>query len=83
MKSDKIFTFEIGFRNPKTNKDDQTQFCAKSSLDAIRLFNDWCVTDERMAKPAEINSIDVVFNQDDADEYGSDYGKPDDYKDSP
>lgn len=80
MKSNKVFTFEIGFMNPKTNQPDQTQFCANNGTEAIALFNDWCKTDEHMDKPADITSVNIVFNQDDADEYGSDYGTPDEYR---
>lgn len=75
----KIYTFEFHFINPDTNKNDQTQFCAATQLEAITLYQTWCQCDAKFKFIPEPTSIDIVFNQDDADEYGDDYGKPEDY----
>lgn len=75
----KIFTFQFEFTNPKTNKDDQIQFCAETQLEAIRLFSDWALSDEKMKKVPKIDDIELVYNQNDADEYGDEYGTPEEY----
>lgn len=79
-RTNKIFTFQFSFVNPNTNREDKTQFCAENQLEAINLFSDWCLSDEKMAHVPKINNITVVYNQYDADEYGNEYGTPDEYK---
>lgn len=73
----KIFTFQIEFNNGK--KPDEIEFCAYTKEEAVCLFNDWCREDENMPRPFPIKSIKVVYNKDDAEEYGTNYGKPETY----
>ena len=80
MTNPKIFTFQFGFVNPNTNNQDTIQFCAETQLEAISLFSDWALSDEKMEKVPKIDNIEVVYNKDDADEYGSNYGTPEKYK---
>lgn len=79
IRTNKIFTFQFSFVNPKTNKNDETQFCAETQLEAINLFSDWCLSDEKMSNVPKIDSINIVYNQADADEYGDEYGTPEEY----
>ena len=48
-------------------------FCAGSRNEAIRLFNQWCVDDNKMPAPVPIKSIETIYNDDDAEEYGDEY----------
>lgn len=75
---DKIFTFEIVYNG--NDGYNNIQFCAKTKSEAIILFYTWCRQDNFMAKPFPICFTAVVFNQSDADEYGDEYGTPDEYK---
>lgn len=50
------------------------QFCAESKSEAHALFREWCITDNKMKTPIEPNCITVVYNEQDAEEYGSYYG---------
>ena len=76
----KTFTFEFHFVDPKTNKEDEIQFCGETQLEAISLFSNWALCDDRMKQYPKITDIRIVFNQQDADEYGDEYGLPDEYK---
>lgn len=49
-------------------------FCAESRNEAIILFNQWCVDDNKMSAPVPIKSIETIYNDNDAEEYGSKYG---------
>lgn len=79
-KTSKTFTFQFNFANPKTKSDDEIQFCAETQLEAISLFSNWALVDEHMDKVPEISDIQVVYNKEDADEYGDKYGLPEEYK---
>ena len=79
MMDNKTFTFLIKFFNPKTNKDDEIQFCAKTKTDAEEIFVDWCVFDEDFKNTPNVKSIEPVFNQYDKDAYGEEYGTPEEY----
>lgn len=48
-------------------------FCAENKKEAINLFNQWCVNDNKMPAPVPIKSIEIVYNDDDAEEYGVKY----------
>lgn len=50
------------------------QFCAESKSEAYALFQEWCIMDNKMKTPIEPNYIKVVYNEQDAEEYGSYYG---------
>ena len=50
------------------------EFCAKSKKEAIGLFEKWCIEDNGMTKPKPVNFIEIVYNEEDAIEYGLDYG---------
>ena len=65
---DKFKTYEFSWEID--DQPDATQFCAKTEDEAITLFEDFCA-DERI-DPTEVN-IDVVYDEDDAKEYGDDY----------
>lgn len=49
-------------------------FCAENRKEAINLFNQWCVNDNKMPAPVPIKSIETIYNDDDAEEYGDEYG---------
>ena len=49
------------------------QFCVESKSEAHALFREWCITDNKMKTPIEPNYIKVVYNEQDAEEYGSHY----------
>ena len=74
---EKIFTYQIDYNG--TDEFNQIQFCAKNIIEAKNLYFDWCRTDMHKDIPWEITNIKVVYNADDAKEYGSEYGTPDDY----
>lgn len=65
---DKFKTYEFSWEID--DQPDVTQFCAKTEDEAIMLFEDFCA-DERI-DPTEVN-IDIVYDEDDAKEYGDDY----------
>lgn len=47
--------------------------CAKSKREAIELFREWRINDNGLDKIATINSIEIVYNEYDAFEYGKEY----------
>lgn len=49
-------------------------FCAENKKEAINLFNQWCVDDNTMLAPVPIKSIEIIYDDDDAEEYGNEYG---------
>lgn len=51
-------------------------FAQKTKIEAIRLFKEWCMQDNELLEPIQITSIQMVYNEDDAMEYGSRYGMP-------
>jgi hypothetical protein len=75
--NNKMFTFRFSFDN--NGRPDEIEFCASTQKEAIYLFNDWCRTQNNMDKLPDVSNIDIVYNQYDADEYGNDYGKPEEY----
>jgi len=48
-------------------------FCAENKKEAISLFNKWCVGDNKMSAPVPIKSIETIYNDNDAEEYGDEY----------
>ena len=50
-------------------------FCAESKNEAINLFNQWCVANNKIMKPVSIKNIEIIYNESDAQEYGDRYGK--------
>ena len=68
-----FYTFEITY----DCLDDfgSIQFCANTKAEAIQLFNDWCIKDNNLQEPAPSKSVEVVYNEEDAMEYGLKYGK--------
>lgn len=77
--SHKIFTFRFHFMNPNSGFDDATEFCAETQAEAERLFEMWAINDEHMSYVPSVNEIERVYQQDDADEYGENYGRPEEY----
>ena len=77
----KIYTFEYTFKNPdypENNELDATQFCTETKREADRLFKDF-LKEEGLSADIKPENVEVVYNEDDAEEYGKDYGTPDDY----
>lgn len=74
--NNKIYTFEIQYNG--IDSFSTIQFCAHSKNEAIELFNDWCRNDNH-TEPVTIESIHPVYDEDDAIEYGTDYGMPESY----
>lgn len=87
--SNKIYTWEFRFINPETKKEDSTQFCASTMEEAMKLFTEWCAKDMRFVlyyKPSGVcvlgdmkKDCSVVYNEEDAKEYGENYGSPEDF----
>lgn len=48
-------------------------FGDENKKEAISLFNQWCVNDNNMLAPVPIKSIEAIYNDDDAEEYGVKY----------
>lgn len=48
-------------------------FCAENKKEAISLFNQWCMDDNKMLVPVPIKSIETIYIDDDAEEYGVKY----------
>lgn len=76
----KVFTWEFHFTNPTTGGEDSTQFCASTFNEAEQLFKEWCYQDEKFV-PGTVGfyTYEVVYNEDDAKEYGENYGTPEDF----
>lgn len=51
------------------------EFCAENKNEAIQLFNQWCIIDNKLHTLIKINSIEIVYNSEDAKEYAGNYGK--------
>ena len=75
---EKIFTFEFEYRKDGTIE--EIQFCSPSKEEASDLFDYWCLMDERVDNPYKVVSITPVWNDNDAMEYGDQYGTPDEYE---
>jgi hypothetical protein len=45
------------------------EFCAENKKEAISLFNQWCVEDNKMPTLVPFKSIEIIYNYDDAEEY--------------
>lgn len=67
-----IYTFLIWY----SGIDDfgSIEFCAETKENAITLFNEWCIIDNKMQVPGIIENIEVVYNEKDAKEYEERYG---------
>ena len=72
---DKIYTFQIVSCDLRTNEEDEIQFCAYDMQEAVNLFYDYCddLNLSKEERPA-IVSIEIVYNKEDAEEYGEAYG---------
>ena len=73
----KIFTFQFTFEHEEDRREDEIQFCAHNLAEADGLFYFWAKHDQY----EDITWIrfEVVYNQADADRYGQNYGKPEEY----
>jgi len=67
-----IYTFHIKYNG--IDDFGNIEFCAETKNDAIVLFAEWCIMDNKMQEPGYIESIEVVYNEEDAKEYGKKYG---------
>lgn len=70
----KIFTFAFYYDEPDDGFGN-IEFCAESFDEAEGLFNEWAVHE---GCPG-YTDCEVVYNPDDASEYGSAYGTPEEY----
>lgn len=61
----KIFwSWDIYFFNVKEDRYDEIEFDAYTAKEAIKLFEDWCVQDEKLSKPYEIEEIfQIIYNE--------------------
>lgn len=73
----KIYTFEFTYDNPDDDFH-SIQFCAESLAEAEKLFYGWAKGEGNWANPTYTN-CEVVYDADDADEYGDRYGTPEEY----
>ena len=74
-----MYTFLFTFINPNTGKEDQTEYCAETDKEAIEGFQDFCA-DEGFGTVPDYD-MEIVYNREDADYYGMNYGYPDEQKD--
>ena len=72
-----MYTFLFTFINPNTGKEDQTEYCAETDKEAVEGFQDFC-SDEGFDTVPDYD-MEIIYNHDDADYYGMDYGYPDEY----
>ena len=75
VKTKKIQTYQFNFINPLTGEEDETQFCAYNRTEAESLFYDFCKDEKLGVIPADKVKVSIVYNEDDAKEYGSEYGR--------
>lgn len=73
----KMFTFEFNYNFEDDNFHSIT-FCAHTDREALRLFNDYFACEYN--READYDSVSVVYNEDDADEYGDNYGTPEEFE---
>lgn len=71
----RMYTFSFAYVNV-FGYEDTIQFCAPNYDEAEELFNDWCIENN---VNAQIEDYEVVFEESDADYYGTDYGTPEQY----
>ena len=70
----KVYTFQFYFVDPETSAYDETEFCSETESEAVKLFKQFCMDEFGIILPA---SMAVVYNEEDALEYGDRYGTPD------
>lgn len=73
----KIFTFRFYYDEPADDFG-EIEFCAESFDEAYGLFKEWAIHDEGCPNP-NYTDCEVVYNADDAEEYGDEYGTPEEY----
>ncbi|MDD6072466.1 MAG: hypothetical protein PUC12_16890 [Clostridiales bacterium] len=66
-----IFTYLIQYEGG--DNFGSIEFCAQTKNEARKLFNDWCIIDNKMNVPVVPKSIEIVYNEEDALEYGDNY----------
>jgi hypothetical protein len=69
-----IFTYLIKYEG--IDNLGSIEFCAENKIEAVSLFDQWCVDDNKMPAPVLFKCIEIIYNYDDALEYGSRYGNP-------
>ena len=76
--TEKVFTFKFTFT--ANGKEDSAEFCAHSVAEAERFFEEWFLN-ENESNTGEIPfyEVEVVYNEEDADDYGNRYGTPEDH----
>lgn len=72
----KIFTFDIAYDGDEFGN---IAFCAHTKSEAMDLYNHWCMTDMHRTEPFPVISVNTIYDADDANEYGDDYGSPSEY----
>ncbi len=58
-----INTFEIFYDG--IDEYGSIQFCASTKEEAILLFNNWCIIDNKLDEPCSILSMESVYNEED------------------
>lgn len=80
----KMYTFQYQFKSTNGFDSyswyDEIQKCAYSLEEANELFWDFIHSEGYNVKDIDILDVSVVYNEDDALEYGVDYGTPEDYE---
>jgi len=74
-----MFTFHFVFYNPLLGCEDCVQFCAETKSEAEKLFMDFAI-EEGISNGFKIHSIETVYNEYDAEEYGPEYRDPSEFK---
>ncbi len=67
----KIFTYLIRYNG--IDEFGSIEFCVKNRKEAVELFREWCINDMGTDNVAAIKSIETVYNEHDAIEYGKEY----------
>lgn len=75
----KFFTFCFNFTMPDGTKRTMT-FCTETKNQAMCMYDDCCRNDLNVQKIINPDKITVIYDKDDAAEYGKLYGTPSLYK---
>lgn len=76
---DYFYTFDFEYGEPDSENTDRVHICAHTQQEAMDLF-DYFWDDNELPADIEIKRITVVYNEEDAAEYGSKYGSPEKYE---
>ncbi len=71
MSKKRVFTYRFEFKWDD-GTEDETEFCASNIDEAMELFTQWCHDDMQIPYTPAVQPC-VVYNADDASEYGEQY----------